>query len=153
LFIAVECLYVLRTKNWRRDFLAFAFAALILLLLILGSVYVQYLPSALISLLAAAYVAFWFVKNVTRIATLRWASTGLLFVLLIYASGVAVGQHNKETPGFKRDVYLHAGDPIRDVGLVMITSRYVLLYTGDHSIILPAGDVTKIEARPQHTTD
>ena len=152
---AVGCFYVLRTKDWRAEPWAFGFAAVVLFLLAWGALYSQYLASAWFCLILAGYLAFYFVKNfaASRVAIWRWTSTGLGFVLLIYLSGISIGLYNKELPGFKRDVYLKDAASIRDVGLVMITSRYVLLYTGDHTVIYLVGDVTKIEARPQHTTD
>jgi hypothetical protein len=90
-------------------------------------------------------------ENPRSISVRRAVDHFLTLVVVITVWGGTYGVTVRDSWGFKRDVYTLQGS-IRDVGLVMITSRYVVLYDGDHSIIIPVGDVTKIEARPTHTT-
>jgi hypothetical protein len=56
------------------------------------------------------------------------------FVIAIAALGAAFGNHAKERQGFYRDVYTRDA-AYREVGLIMITSRYVALFRDGHSLI------------------
>lgn len=73
-------------------------------------------------------------------------------VFFVTTVGLTLGTWNRDTQGFNRDVYLRDANPMREVGIVMITSKYVVLWTGDHSVIIPASEVLRIEERPKHTT-
>jgi hypothetical protein len=73
----------------------------------------------------------------------------IIFVIVSNVStlGTAFGYYTRDTEGFVHDVFLRDAE-LHDVGLVMITSHHVVLYTKEQTVIVvPAGDVTKIERK------
>jgi hypothetical protein len=64
------------------------------------------------------------------------------------AYGTAIGYFVRDGAGFKHHVEMKDGLQYRSVGLVMMTSRYIALWDRDHTVIVPASDVTKIEGQP-----
>ena len=73
----------------------------------------------------------------------------LLFLIVsnVTTLGSAFGYYTKDVDGFSHNVYLK-NEELHDVGVVMITSHHVVLFTKDKSIILvPAADVVKIESK------
>ena len=59
--------------------------------------------------------------------------------------GTAFGYYTRDTGGFNHDVFLK-NEELRSVGVVMLTSHHVVLYTKDHTVIVvPASDVAKLE--------
>jgi hypothetical protein len=134
-------------------------AASLIVILILSyflSDHPNYSFVALIHYTVAMFILFVFYlvdrfRNPTKTTAREWASDFFFFIIVVYFVGMTIGHVTKESTGFNRDLYTLHGE-YRDVGLIMITSRYVVIFRDDHSIIIPVGDVTKIEARPRHTT-
>jgi hypothetical protein len=65
------------------------------------------------------------------------------------SSGIttAFGYYTRNTEGFSHDVYLKS-EELRDVGLVMITARYIVVLTKEKSVVVvPSVDVVKIERK------
>ncbi len=90
-------------------------------------------------------------RNLSAATPSKWAGDFFYTVLLVYFVGATIGNWTREGRGFNRDVFTLHGE-FREVGLIMITSRYVLLLRDGHSLVLPVGEVTKIEERPRHTS-
>lgn len=130
-------------------------AVIIALALLTASVYWNILPKLAVLLIFAALQIFMMallaLRYAVRVDTIRvshWLTDGLLLITFIGTIGIAVGEAFKITPGFKRDVYTAHGD-LLDVGLVMMTARYVILVSGDRTVMVPLSEVWKIEARPK----
>jgi hypothetical protein len=73
----------------------------------------------------------------------------LIFVLVSNVSslGTAFGYYTRDTSGFNHDIFLKKGE-IHDVGLVMLTSHHVMLYTKQKTVIvIPSDDVVRLEAK------
>jgi hypothetical protein len=70
----------------------------------------------------------------------------LFFLMVANISGIgsAFGYYTRDTSGFSHDVFL-TREELHDVGLVMLTSHHVVLYTKEHTVIvIPSGDVIKL---------
>jgi hypothetical protein len=72
----------------------------------------------------------------------------IFFVVCNISSlGTAFGYYTRDSGGFLHDVFLKDKE-LHDVGLVMLTSHHVVLCTKDQTIIVvPAGDVIRLERR------
>jgi hypothetical protein len=73
------------------------------------------------------------------------------FVLVIATAGVigtAIGHVFRDSAGFQQHVTTKTTE-YRSVGLVMITSRYVIIYDRDHVVTIPVEDVRRIEGQPR----
>ena len=71
---------------------------------------------------------------------------------IIFSAGIIgtmIGYMLRDGWGFQHHVDTKSTVDYRSVGLVMITSRYVVIWDRDHAVILPAEDVTKIEGQPK----
>jgi hypothetical protein len=78
----------------------------------------------------------------TQIAWIIFVVTGNVSIL-----GSAFGYYTRDTGGFLHDVYLKDKE-LRSVGLVLLTSHHVVLYTKDKTVVIvPAGDVVRLEKR------
>ena len=74
----------------------------------------------------------------------------LVFLVVSNVStlGTAFGYFTRDTGGFSHNVFLK-NEELRNVGLVMLTSHHVVLYTKDQTVIVvPVTDVVKLE-RPK----
>jgi hypothetical protein len=73
----------------------------------------------------------------------------LLFVLVgnVSTLGTAFGYYTRDTSGFSHDIFLKKGE-LHEVGLVMLTSHHVVLYTKQKTVIvIPSDDVMRMEAK------
>ena len=70
-----------------------------------------------------------------------------LTVSNVSSLGTAFGYYTRDTEGFRHDVFVKDKE-LRDVGLVMLTSHHVVLYTKEKTVIVvPAGEVIRLERR------
>jgi hypothetical protein len=61
--------------------------------------------------------------------------------------GTAFGYYTRDTSGFSHDIFLKNGE-LHEVGLVMLTSHHVVLYTKQKTVIvIPSDDVVRLEAK------
>ena len=99
-----------------------------------------------------ALTNLWLVPmNVTRdfpdLNAKQVAWIAFLIVSNVSALGTAFGYYTRDTDGFRHDVFLKDKE-LRDVGLVMLTSHHVVLYTKDKTVVVvPASDVTRLERK------
>ena len=75
----------------------------------------------------------------------------LIFVLVSNVSslGTAFGYYTRDTSGFSHDIFLKNND-FHDVGLVMLTSHHVVLYTKQKTVIVIPSDevmIMRLEAK------
>jgi hypothetical protein len=85
------------------------------------------------------------VRNFQQFDASRAALVVLLVVTNVSIVGTAFGYYTRDTQGFNHDVFLK-NEELRSVGVVMLTSHHVVLYTKDHTVIVvPASDVAKLE--------
>jgi hypothetical protein len=83
--------------------------------------------------------------NGTQIAWAVFLTVGNISIL-----GSAFGFWTRDSGGFFHDVYLKDNKELRDVGLVLLTSHHVVLYTKDKTVVtVPSGDVTRLEKRKE----
>jgi hypothetical protein len=69
----------------------------------------------------------------------------VIFIVTAGFVGTAIAHFVRDLDGFKHNVAIKEGPEYRSVGLVMMTSRYVVLWDRDHALILPVDDISKIE--------
>jgi hypothetical protein len=73
----------------------------------------------------------------------------IIFILVsnISTLGTAFGYYTRDSGGFFHDIFLKDKE-LHDVGVVMLTSHHVVLYTKDQTtIVVPAGDVIRLERK------
>lgn len=63
---------------------------------------------------------------------------------LAWSWGSTFGFYVRDSDGFKRDVTLK-NEELKQVGVIMITSHHVILYSDGKTIVVPSSDVLKIE--------
>ena len=70
-----------------------------------------------------------------------------VFVAMVSTLGTAFGYYTRDTSGFNHDIFLKKGE-LHDVGLVMLTSHHVVLYSKQKTVIvIPSDDVMRLEAK------
>lgn len=86
-------------------------------------------------------------RRVRDFATLtgrQFAWITFLIVTNVSSLDTAFGYYTRDTEGFSGDVYVR-NEQLRDVGVMMMTSHHVVLYTKDRTaLIVPSADVLKI---------
>ena len=81
--------------------------------------------------------------------SMRGLANDFVWVLVTAtAVGSTIGYVFRDSDGFQQHVTTKTTQ-YRSVGLVMITSRYVVIYDRDHVVTIPAEDVIRIEGQPQ----
>jgi hypothetical protein len=73
---------------------------------------------------------------------LLWIAIGSFTALLW---GGTFGFYARDSDGFRQDVTLK-NEELKQVGVIMVTSHHVILYSDRKTIVVPSSDVVKIEA-------
>jgi hypothetical protein len=71
-----------------------------------------------------------------------------ILIFLAATAGSMVGYTVRDSAGFKEHVTTKDKIEYRSVGVVIITSRYVVLWDRDHTVVLPVDDIARIEGQP-----
>jgi hypothetical protein len=82
--------------------------------------------------------------------TVRHVIGDVFFV--VFTAGIIgsmIGYMVRDGWGFQHHVVARTTPDLRSVGLVMITSQFVVLWDRDHTVVLPVADVTRIEGQPR----
>jgi hypothetical protein len=99
-----------------------------------------------------AVIGLWLVPmNVTRdfpdLNAKQVAWIIFLVVSNVSTLGTAFGYYSRDSEGFGHDVFLK-DEELHDVGLVMLTSHHVVLYTKEQTVIIvPAEEVKRLERK------
>ena len=104
-----------------------------------------WLHMAVLAVAALVVIMMNAIRDFERLDASRVALLIFLIVGNVSTIGTAFGYYTRDTEGFNHDVFLK-NEQLHSVGVVMLTSHHVVLYTKDHTVIVvPASDVLKLE--------
>jgi hypothetical protein len=103
-----------------------------------------WLHIALLAIISLGVGATTLVREFPNLKPKQFAWAVFIIVANVSVFGTTFGYYTRDTDGFHYDVSLRDKE-LSDVGLVMLTSHHVVLYTKDNTvIIIPASEVTKL---------
>jgi hypothetical protein len=102
---------------------------------------------SLLAIISLGLVATSLVREFPNLKPKQFAWVGFVIVANVSVFGRTFGYYTRDTDGFQYNVSLRDKE-LSGVGLVMLTSHHVVLYTKDQTVIIvPASEVTRLEEK------